>query len=340
MKKLLAILLVLVLCAGLIAGCGSSSSTSSTAISEGSTAESTTSTAGSDYPKSTITAICPWSPGGGTDTVLRAICSSAEKELGQTIAVSNVTGGGGATGHAAIMTAEPDGYTVGMITFELNSLPPQGLINFTYEDFDPLLRLNMDAAVLTVKADAPYNTLEEFIAYAKENPGKVTVGNSGTGSVWHLAGGLIEEKCGISLKHIPYDGAAPAVTDLAGGHIDAVTVSGAEVLAQVKAGTLKMIAIALDERDENFPEVPTFKELGYDIVFGTWRGIAVPKGTPDDIKATIVGAFTTAFESSEFQQIASDLGLGLSYQGPEDFTKFLGENAAMVKDTMTNLGLV
>lgn len=138
------------------------------------------------YPTKGITVICPWGAGGGTDAVLRGICKAAEKELGKTITVENKTGGSGAIGHAAIKNAKKDGYTLGMITFELNSLPQQGLIDFTYADYDPLIRVNADAATLTVKADAPYNSVKEFVDYCKKNPGKVSIGNSAPGSVWHI----------------------------------------------------------------------------------------------------------------------------------------------------------
>src|SRR5215471_3446190 len=111
---------------------------------------------GAKYPSRNITMICPWAAGGGTDAILRALSAAAEKQLGRTIVVENRTGGAGAIGHAAIKNARPDGYTMGMITFELNSLPQQGLIDFTYQDFDPIIRVNADAAALTVKADAPY----------------------------------------------------------------------------------------------------------------------------------------------------------------------------------------
>lgn len=329
MKKFLCILLA-VLMVGSFAACNSNPSDDGSDNGGGAV----------DYPKGTITAICPWAAGGGTDTFLRAICSAAEPILGQTVTVSNVTGGGGATGHGSIISSPNDGYTIGMITFELNSLPPQGLVTFTYKDLDPLLRLNMDASALTVPVDAPYNTLEEFIDYAKEHPGEVTVGNSGTGGVWHLAAGLMEQTCDISLKHVPYDGAAPAVTDLAGKHIDAVSVSAAEVQAQVKAGTLKILAIMSDERDPNWPDVPTFKECGYDISFGTWRGLAVPKGTPDEVKQVLVDAFTKAYEDESFQKLANELGLGLAYMDTDEFNAFLASNAETVAETMKSIGLV
>ena len=293
-----------------------------------------------DYPTKNITMICPWGAGGGTDAVLRALCKAAEKETnGKTITVSNVTGGGGATGHAAIMKAKPDGYTIGMITFELNSMPPQKLAPFTYKDFDPVIRVNTDAAALTVPKDAPYNTLKEFVEYAKKHPDEISIGNSAPGSVWHIAAGLMAQKTGIKVKHVPFEGAGPAVTALVGHHIQAVSVSVAEVQSQVKAGQLKILGVMDTKRDPLFPDVPTFKEQGVDVVFGTWRGLGLPKGVDPAIKAKITDIFTKAMKDPDFVSYTKKAGLNLAYQNSDDFAKFLKENAELVNNTMDTIGL-
>ena len=292
-----------------------------------------------DYPKKGITMICPWGAGGGTDAVLRALCGTAEKYLGQTITVENKTGGAGAIGHAAIKNAKPDGYTVGMVTFELNSLPQQGLIDFTYVDFDPLIRVNADAAALTVKADAPYNTVQEFVDYCKAHPGEVSIGNSAPGSVWHIGAGLLANATGIKVKHIPFEGAAGAVTALAGGHIQAVTVSLAEVKSQLDAGNLKCLGIMDDKRPEAYPNIKTFKEQGFDITYYTWRGLALPKGVDPQIKQILVDAFTKAEKDPDFVAKAKALNLNLAYLNPTDFATFLKSNYEDVTKTMIELGL-
>jgi tripartite-type tricarboxylate transporter receptor subunit TctC len=291
------------------------------------------------YPDKPVTVICPWTAGGGTDVLLRALSKEAEKHLGQTINVTNQTGGGGAIGHNAIRAARPDGYTVGMITFELNSLPPQGLVPFTWKDFDPLMLLNSDPAAMTVRKDAPYSTVRGFMDYAKANPGGITIGNSAPGSVWHIAAGLAAEKTGVDVKHVPFNGAQPAVTALVGGHIDAVAVSVAEVRSQVQAGELKILGVMSAKRDKIFPDVPTFREQGVDVEFYTWRGLALPKGVPANIKAKISDAYKKAFDSKEFQEFAAKASLNLVYQDSANFAKFLDQNYKDVEAVMKNLGL-
>ena len=291
------------------------------------------------YPDKPVTVICPWTAGGGTDVLLRALSKEAEKYLGQTINVVNQTGGAGAIGHNAIRAARPDGYTIGMITFELNSLPPQGLVPFTWKDFDPLMRINTDPAALTVRKDAPYNTVRGFVDYAKAHPDEITIGNSAPGSVWNIAAGLVAEKAGIKVKHVPFDGAQPAVTALVGGHIKAVAVSVAEVRGQVQAGNLKILGVMSSERDKIFPDVPTFKEQGVDVEFYTWRGLALPKGVPANIKAKISDAYKKAFDSKEFQEFAAKASLNLAYLNAADFTKFLSQNYTDVDAVMKSLGL-
>ncbi len=291
------------------------------------------------FPEKPITVICPWAPGGGTDVLLRALSKEAEKFLGQSITVVNQTGGGGAIGHNAIRAAKPDGYTVGMITFELNSLPPQGLVPFTYKNFDPMMRINSDPAALTVRKDAPYNTVRGFVDYAKAHPNDITIGNSAPGSVWHIAAGLVGEKTGLTIKHVPFEGAAPAVTSLVGGHITAVAVSVAEVRGQVQGGNLKILGIMSAERDKVFPEVPTFIEQGINVQFYTWRGLALPKGVPAATKAKLTDAFKKAMDTQSFKDFAAKASLNLAYQDSADFSKFIEQNYKDVEAVMKGLGL-
>lgn len=298
-----------------------------------------TSVLAADFPRKGITLICPWAAGGGTDTLLRGLARNTEPFLGKNITVMNRAGGAGAIGHASGVGARNDGYTVTMITFDILTLPPQGLVPFTYENFDLLLRVNMDPAALTVPIDAPYDTIEEFIEYAKENPGEIKVGHAGPGTAWHLAGSMLAKETGIDLSYVPYNGAAPAVTALVGNHIQAVTVSPAEVRSQVEGGLLKILAVMSDERLAGFENVPTMKEADINVSFGTWRGLGVPKSTPEYVRNILHDAFKKGMETEEFQKFAGDMGLGLSYMSSKEWTNELANSAGNVSDTMKDLGL-
>ena len=292
-----------------------------------------------EYPTKGITLICPWAAGGGTDTLLRGLARNAEPFLGQNITVVNRTGGAGAIGHGTGVAARNDGYTVTMVTFDILTLPPQKLVPFTYENYDLIMRVNMDPAAITVRTDAPYDTLQKFVAYAKANPGKMKVGHAGPGTAWHLAGSIFAKEAGIKLSYVPYNGAAPAVTALVGNHIQAVSVSPAEVRSQVEAGILKILGVMSEERLAGFENTPTMKEAGYDVAFGTWRGLALPKSSPQEANETLHDAFKKGMETGAFKKFAANMGLGLSYMGPEEWVKELSNSAKDVKQTMKELRL-
>jgi tripartite-type tricarboxylate transporter receptor subunit TctC len=290
------------------------------------------------FPRRALSIICPFAAGGGTDLFARGLARAAEAELGRTITVNNITGGGGAAGHAAGLLARPDGYTVTAITFELVSLPLQGLVPFTHEDFELLMRLNVDRATLSVPADHPARDLAEFIALAKQG-GSLRIGNSGPGSVWHLAAALLADRTGLAVTHVPFGGAAPAVTALVGGHIDAVVTGPGEVRMQHAAGQVKVLAVMGAERLPLFPDVPTFREAGIDLVFGGWRGLAVPKQTPPAVRERLTTAFRAAMATPEFIELAERGGLHLDYADAAAFRQMLEAQSLEIAALMDRLGL-
>lgn len=242
-------------------------------------------------------------------------------------------------GFAAGLLAPADGHTLTVVTFELVSLPIQGLVPFTHRDFDLLMRINMDPSALTVRSDLPVDSLEDFIAWAKAQEA-VRIGNSGPGSVWHLAAEKLVEALPMPARFIPFAGAAPAVTALVGGHIDAVTVSPGEVRAQVEAGQLKVLAVMSEERAEIFPHVPTFRERGIELVFGTWRGLALPRGTPAPVRARLATVFGAAIKSPELSGFAASAGLSLAPLDDEGFRTMVEDQDRSVMALMTALGMV
>lgn len=174
------------------------------------------------YPGKAVELVVPASAGGGTDALARAFAEIVKKHLPQPLIVNDRPGASGVVGMSDVLNGKPDGYKVSVVIAELVILPHLNLAKFTYADFQPVARLNADPSAITVRADAPWNTIEEFLAAAKAKPDEMRVGNSGNGSIWHLAAAGLEDKAGVKFNHVPYQGAAPGVVALLGGHIDAV----------------------------------------------------------------------------------------------------------------------
>lgn len=292
-----------------------------------------------DYPTKPIEVVVPYSAGGGTDLVTRAFVDTAKKYLPKAIGVVNKTGGGGAVGLSEIAMTRPDGYKIGTGTVEIAMLPHMGLVQFAADDFAPIARLNAEPAAISVNASAPWNTYEEFMTYAKANPGKVRIGNSGTGAIWHLAAEALSDKTGAKFNHIPYDGANPAVTALLGGHIEAVTVSPAEVVGHVTAGKVKILAVMADQRLPSFDKVPTLKEKGVDLSILTWRGIVVPKKTPQDVQDVLRAAAKKTVEDPAFKDQLAKMNLTHAYLDAPAFKAAIDKDNVFFKTLMTKLGI-
>lgn len=328
-KRLLSLTVAATLCATVLAGCGSDKAGSGDkAGAEG----------GSDYPSKAVTVVVPYSAGGGTDTVCRALVDSAKDSFPKNISVENREGAGGATGMLYGANAAKDGSVVTMITVELTTLEHMGTgAGLEAGLFSPIMMVNSAPSAITVKADSPYNTLEDFLAAAKTE--EIQVGNSGVGAIWHLAAAGLAKEAGVEFKHVPYDGAAGAITDLLGGNIDAVSVSYAEVASQVEAGQLKVLATMSDERLKATPDIPTCKELGYDVSIGTWRGLGVPTGTDQAIIDKLYDIFSKAAESSAFVDFMNNSNNDIDILGPDDFKKKIEDNNELFKNLINDLGL-
>jgi tripartite-type tricarboxylate transporter receptor subunit TctC len=289
---------------------------------------SSTGAQAADWPSEPIQLIVAWAPGGGTDRVARALAPVLEEQLGVSVPIINRTGGTGVVGHTVLAQASPDGSTIGFITPQLLTGPILGLTDLTYEDLQPLAMINADPGAVTVGAEAPWATLEEFVQSARDQPGTIRVGNSGPGGTWHMVAVGLEREAGLDLVHTPYDGAAPAITDMLGGHIEAVTVSAVEVAPQVTGGLAKMLAVTADERLEAFPDVPTAAEQGIELDLGTWRGLGVPAGTPDEIVQRLEAAVEAAVQDERFRSFMDREGFGIRFLGSADFADFLSTQEA------------
>ena len=284
-----------------------------------------------NWPAKPISLIVAWSAGGGTDRIGRSLSDVLAKKIGVAVAVINRPGGTGVVGHTAISQAKPDGYTIGFITPQLLTGPILGLTKLSYKDVTPLSMVNGDPGAVTVKIDAPWKSLNEFIEYAKNNPKKIRIGNSGPGGTWHMVAVSLERAAGIEVIHTPYNGAAPAITDVLGGHIEAVTVSAAEVGPQVENKLLKILAVTASDRLPSFPDVPTTFEQGYKLDLGTWRGLAVPNNTPEIIINKLKEAIKESANDQRFKDFMKREGFGIRYMGAKDFSKFLETQTEIYK---------
>ena len=295
------------------------------------------------YPSRPISLIVPWGAGGGTDATARIIGSLLEKELGQPVNVVNRTGGNGVVGHAAIASAPPDGYTLGMATVEIGMMHWQGLTELTGASYTPIGLVNADPAGVQVRADAPYKSVPELLAAIKANPGKFKASGTGQGGIWHLAiaGLLRDQKIDpAALPWVPSNGAAPGLQDMVAGGVEVAPVSLPEARSLIDAGKVKSLAIMSDKRSALYPNVPTLKEAtGSDWSMAAWRGIVAPKGIPADVRDKLAAAVRKAATSKEYTDFMASRGFGVIYAGPEDFGKFMAKADAELGATMKAVGL-
>jgi len=293
----------------------------------------------SSFPEKNITIIQPWSAGGVTDTLTRALANIAEQFVNVSILVQNKSGGGGAVPFSFGAQAKPDGYTATITSVEYVIQPLMQEVPYAYDDYRPVMRVFNGPATITVRADAPWNTLEEFLNDARNKPEEFIGSGSPTGASWNMAALALQDKANVKFTWDPSTGMAPAVAQLLGGHIDFVSGSLAEVIPQVEAGNFKILAIFSQERSEDFPDVPTVRESGYDLVLGSWNGIQVPKDTPDDVVNILHNIFKKAYFSEEFAEILDNLSLKPAYMGPEDFAIYINESNKVYKPLVEKFNL-
>jgi len=300
-------------------------------------------TAAAAWPERPITLIVPWGAGGGTDATARIIGSLLEKELGQPVNVVNRTGGSGVVGHQAIATAAPDAYTIGLITVEIGMMHWQGLTDLSGASYTPIGLVNSDPAGLQVRADSPYKTANELVAAIKANPGKFKASGTGQGGIWHLAiaGMLKDLKVDpAAVPWVPSNGAAPGLQDLVAGGVEVVPCSLPEARSLIDAGKVKSLAIMADAPAALYPQVPTLKAAtGSDWKLGAWRGIAAPKGIPNDVRDKLVAAIRKIAASKEYTEFMSSRGFGVVYLGPDEFGRFMAKSDADLGATMKAVGI-
>ena len=275
------------------------------------------------YPEQPINMIVAYAPGGGTDIVARVMARYLEKYLGNDarIVVQNKPGAGGAIGFAALASAPPDGYTIGFInTPSVLTVPIERKVSFTWQSFDLLGNIVDDPDNFSVHADNPIKSLAELAAYAKANPGAVSVGTTGVGSDDHLSMMMFEKVAGVKMNHIPFKGAAEVHQAIAKRDIVVAAMNIGEALQYIKGGTpLRNLGQMSVTRTNLAPNLPTFKEQGYDIVMASLRGMAAPKGLPPAVREALVKALERAVNDPQFQAQAASYFAPMRYLAPAQY---------------------
>lgn len=263
------------------------------------------------FPSESIRFIVPYAPGGTTDLVARTVGKKVSEELGQSVIVENKPGAGGNIGMAQVAQAKPNGYTVGMGAISTNAVNPHLYKEMKFDptkDFTPIVMLGKSTIVLEVNPSVPVNNLQEFVDYAKQNPGLI-YGAAGTGTSMHLAGVLFGQMTDTKLEHVAYKGSAPALTDMLGGQIQVMFDNLPASLPHIKAGKLKALAVAGSKRNPQLPEVPTIAEAGVaGYAVDPWFALYGPAGMSPDVVAKLNQAFGNALESDEVKTVLEKAG--------------------------------
>ena len=298
------------------------------------------------YPSRPITMIIPFPPGGVADQTARAIIAPLEKELKQAVAIRNVGGAGGAVGMAAAANAKPDGYTILLALSSISIIPEADKLfgrtpAYTVDQLKPIALLGADPTILVVRADAPWKTVKEFEEAAKKEPGKYSFSSSGVYGTLHMAMAMFASAADIKLKHVPFNGAGPAVTAILGGHVDALASGPGPVLVHIKAGKLRPLANWGTRRIAVLPDVPTFAELGYkNVEFYIWAGLFAPKDVPAPIMDKLRAAVKTSAATPEFIGAMEKLGSPVAYLDAPAFTTFWAADAARLAEAVKRVGKV
>ena len=297
------------------------------------------------YPTKPVTMIVPFPPGGIADITGRPLAATMEKSLKQPVVVVNRTGAGGAVGMSAVAKAAPDGYTILMALSSISIFPVSDRINgrlpaYEMKDFAPIALVTSDPTVLVVGADGPYRTLKDFVDAAKASPGKINYSSSGVYGTLHVAMEIFAHAAGIRLFHVPYQGGGPAVTALLGGQVEALASGPAAAIGQIKGGKMRALAAWSDKRLALMPELPTFRELGYDAEFYIWSGVFAPAATPAPVLARLREAVRQAVNDADFKGAMDKVATPISYLDAPEFQKFWDHDARRLAVALEKIGKV
>jgi tripartite-type tricarboxylate transporter receptor subunit TctC len=290
------------------------------------------------YPERPIRMIVPWAAGGDTDNIFRPFAPLLQKHIGQTVVVANVGGASGTRGAKEAKDAPADGYTLYSVHEYIHSTYYAGVADVQYSDFEPICLISSTPSVLTASPKTPWKSMKDLLSDAKARPGQITVGAT-LASTSHFFPALIEQAAGVKFKYVSYEGLAPRMNAILGGHVD-LTDSNLTQKGKVEAGQLKFIAIATEKRHPEMPSVPTLKELGVNVVFDVNRGIMAPKGTPADVIGKLGSACAAATKEAEFAKAMRLQGTDVRYLGRAEYANWLKAADDLNRKLAKDLGLL
>jgi tripartite-type tricarboxylate transporter receptor subunit TctC len=288
---------------------------------------------GAEYPEKPIKLVVPYPPGGSTDVAARMIISAAHMYLPQPFVVSNIGGAGGAIGTAEAAKAKPDGYTLLIGANATNTyIPLSQKVPYSKDSFIPIAQLTASPTIFGVLATSPYKTIHDLVDAAKKAPNTLKYSTAGVYSAHHVPTVLLSQKTGIKMKHIPYAGGPQAMTALLGGHVDLNPNFPTPFASQIKAGTIRPLAVSSSQRIKAYPDVKTLKELGIDVVVEQWQAVLAPKGTPDAIVKTLREAFRKICADKLYITMLEKMGEEVKYVDGEEFQEFWDKNWAETQE--------
>ncbi len=297
--------------------------------------------ADADYPSKPVTLIVGFPAGGAIDLTARALVNGVKKYFPQPVIVENKSGAGGMVGLAQVAMKPPDGYTVGVIGSQAAAVAwHMGTTNYNQmEDFTHILRYAGLLFGIAVREDSPFKTLQDFVKYAKANPGKVSFGTSGVGSTGHLAMVTLAQQAGdLQLTHIPYKGGGESIPALLGGHVEVLS-DASSWASLVDAGKFRLLAVYSSERSRMYPSVPTVKEAGYPVVYNSPLELFAPKGLPAPVVSKLHDSFRKAMDDPGFDAVLKKLGMPQLYLAGEELLKTNREDFDRMKRVVEKLGL-
>lgn len=293
-----------------------------------------------EYPEKDVKIIVPWGAGGGTDGIVRKIVSIAEKNFGGSIYVENIEGGVSATGISQLMSADPDGYTIGALTYDsLITVPWQGLLpDYKLDRLKFISRVTAEPDALIVAKSSSYKSLEDVIAAAKLNPGKIRIGMQNIGSRLHLAALQLQEEKGVTFKLIAYPGGAAAQKEaMLNGEVDIVTTSLGDFSSLLDDNKAMGVVEYSDTRNPTYTEVPSAAELGLKLRMGSFIVMAAPTGTPDAVVKKLESTFQAAYDSEEFQSWLAKVGVTPAWLGSDKVTPWADTTALTIYKQLDEL---